>query len=279
MAAPLNTCTTIEQRGVVRFLWGKNMDAAKDIRKEMLPLLSICSVLIDEWLMVMWETWWKICYIFQNKNSYFAFSEKKCNENPKLWLKPGIYCTEQQPLMGQGFLIIEDWRSHSDTPLTVELLWTSDQPDSETSTWQHTTLTRERDRHDSGEIRTLNTSKRAATNPGRRPRCHCDWLSPSVFSIKSRRVRRSIVVLKCTLPVLFPHNHRENLKYLDWQYQLIKLSILFSLRYGQAMNSWQISCRYVSRGLLQSLRTVLRDLGLIGSFLNCFFDQWCPSSD
>ena len=29
MAAPLNTCTTIEQRGVVRFLWAKVM-AAKD---------------------------------------------------------------------------------------------------------------------------------------------------------------------------------------------------------------------------------------------------------
>jgi hypothetical protein len=38
MAAPLNTCTTIEQRGVVRFLWAKSMDAAKDIHKEMLPV-------------------------------------------------------------------------------------------------------------------------------------------------------------------------------------------------------------------------------------------------
>jgi hypothetical protein len=37
MAAPLKTCTTIEQRGVVRFLWAKNMDA-KDIHKEMLPI-------------------------------------------------------------------------------------------------------------------------------------------------------------------------------------------------------------------------------------------------
>ena len=36
MAAPLNTCTTIEQRGVVRFLWAKDM-AVKDIHKEMLP--------------------------------------------------------------------------------------------------------------------------------------------------------------------------------------------------------------------------------------------------
>jgi hypothetical protein len=26
MAAPLSTCTTIEQRGVVRFLWAKNME-------------------------------------------------------------------------------------------------------------------------------------------------------------------------------------------------------------------------------------------------------------
>jgi len=37
MAALLNTCTTIEERGVVRFLWAKDM-AAKDINKEMLPM-------------------------------------------------------------------------------------------------------------------------------------------------------------------------------------------------------------------------------------------------
>src|SRR5215475_2416936 len=36
MAAPLNTCTTIEQRGVVHILWAKNMEA-KDIHKELLP--------------------------------------------------------------------------------------------------------------------------------------------------------------------------------------------------------------------------------------------------
>jgi len=37
MAAPLNACTTIEQHGVVRFLWAKGT-AAKDIYKEMLPM-------------------------------------------------------------------------------------------------------------------------------------------------------------------------------------------------------------------------------------------------
>jgi hypothetical protein len=37
MVAPLNTCTTIEQRGIVHFLWAKNMET-KDIHKEMLPI-------------------------------------------------------------------------------------------------------------------------------------------------------------------------------------------------------------------------------------------------
>ena len=37
MAAPLNTFTTVEQHGVVRFLWAKGM-AGKDIHKEMQPM-------------------------------------------------------------------------------------------------------------------------------------------------------------------------------------------------------------------------------------------------
>jgi hypothetical protein len=41
----------------------------------------------------------------------------------------------QQPLVGQGFLIIEPSRTHSDTPHSVGPLWASDQPDTETSTW------------------------------------------------------------------------------------------------------------------------------------------------
>jgi hypothetical protein len=44
--------------------------------------------------------------------------------------------------VGQVFLIIE--ASHSDTPRSLDLLWTSNQPETETSTWQHTTLKRDR---------------------------------------------------------------------------------------------------------------------------------------
>jgi len=44
--------------------------------------------------------------------------------------------------VGQGLLIIGDSRSHSDTPHSVGLSWTSDQPDTENFAWQHRTLTR-----------------------------------------------------------------------------------------------------------------------------------------
>jgi hypothetical protein len=36
--------------------------------------------------------------------------------------------------LGQSLLIIYATRSHSDTPQSVGLLWTSDQPDAENST-------------------------------------------------------------------------------------------------------------------------------------------------
>jgi len=60
----------------------------------------------------------------------------------------------QQPLVGQSLLIIEASRLHPDTLLSVGLLWTSDQPDAETSTWQHTSQETDIDVH--GRIRTRN---------------------------------------------------------------------------------------------------------------------------
>ena len=72
--------------------------------------------------------------------------------------------------MCRGLLIIEVSRSHSDTPQSVGLLWTSDQPDTETSTSQHTTLIR--DIRSPGGIRTRNPSKPAVPNPRLRPPDH-----------------------------------------------------------------------------------------------------------
>ena len=49
-----------------------------------------------------------------------------------------------QPLVGQGPLIVEASQSHSDTPHSVGLLWTSVRPEAEAATWQHTTLSKDR---------------------------------------------------------------------------------------------------------------------------------------
>jgi len=75
--------------------------------------------------------------------------------------------TRQSPV-GQGLVIIEASRSLSlslslSHTHTVGLLWTSDQSDAETSTWQHKPL--RRDIHDLGGIRTRSPSKRAVADP------------------------------------------------------------------------------------------------------------------
>ena len=61
-----------------------------------------------------------------------------------------------RPDSGHGHLLLEVSISHTnDTSQSVGLLWTSVQPDAETSTWQHTTFTT--DIFAPGGIRTHNT--------------------------------------------------------------------------------------------------------------------------
>jgi hypothetical protein len=68
-------------------------------------------------------------------------------------------------------LIIETSRSHSDTPHSVGLLWTSNQPDAETST-EETQHSRETEFHSPVGTRTSNPNKQVATDPRLRPRGH-----------------------------------------------------------------------------------------------------------
>ena len=75
-----------------------------------------------------------------NKQAIFKLQIKKRFPLPKRF----SYTMVQQLPVGQGLLIIEGIWSHSNTPQTVELLWTSGQPDAETSTRQHATLIRDR---------------------------------------------------------------------------------------------------------------------------------------
>jgi hypothetical protein len=88
--------------------------------------------------------------------------------------------TAQQRLLGQVFT---NTHTHTHTHThSVGLLWTSDQPVTETSTWQYTKLTT--DRHPCpGGIQTHNPSKRAATYPRLRPHGHWGWLITDDFQL------------------------------------------------------------------------------------------------
>ena len=89
---------------------------------------------------------------------------------------PYIFSMARQPLVGQGLPHFRGLTiSLTDTPHSVGLLWTSDRPVADTSTWQRTTRTS--DRHPRpGEIWTRNPSKRVAADPCLRPRGHWDRL-------------------------------------------------------------------------------------------------------
>ena len=59
MAAPPSTCPKIEQRGIVHFLWAKNMEA-KDINKEMLPMYGehcLSRQAVHNWVQKFSEGW------------------------------------------------------------------------------------------------------------------------------------------------------------------------------------------------------------------------------
>jgi hypothetical protein len=105
-------------------------------------------------------------------------------------------------------------QSHSlDMPHSVGLLWMSDQPDAETSTWQHTMLTRDK-RHATCEIQTHNPSKWAAADPHFGPcgwplgsaLCHLTVYSPQFLSFKgfffSATIDKVLEKVKCTVPRL-----------------------------------------------------------------------------
>jgi hypothetical protein len=75
-----------------------------------------------------------------------------------------LYIT-RQPLVGQGLIIIEALRSHSDTPHSVTVLWKSDRPVPINST-VNTQQSQATVFNTSGGIRTGNPSKPALYHAG-----------------------------------------------------------------------------------------------------------------
>ena len=90
-----------------------------------------------------------------------------------------------RPNAGQGLLILEVSRSHSDASQSVGLLWTSDQLAAETCTdnMQHSQQT---DIHAPGGIRTYDLSRRAAADLRLRPRGFWDQQYSIILYYKER---------------------------------------------------------------------------------------------
>jgi hypothetical protein len=122
------------------------------------PEDSVCTFMIisRRILLRMKNVYVTICKKNQNSVCLITFFRKSCplwgnvekcgrareatDENIRIFL----FQMARQTLVGQGLCIIEASRSHSDTPHSVGLLWTVYQPDTVISTWQHTTLLRDR---------------------------------------------------------------------------------------------------------------------------------------
>jgi hypothetical protein len=85
--------------------------------------------------------------LYNIKMQYGEIPPVEHNTSNKPTARNWLICSSPmawQPLEGQGLISIETSLSHSATPHSVGLLWTSGRPDAVTSTWQHTTLTRDR---------------------------------------------------------------------------------------------------------------------------------------
>ena len=103
------------------------------LRPLFFPDVTRCRLVVGYWC---FETAYR-CHLQSSNNPNFL--------SPwTLKMAPISFSTAKQLPVGQVLLFIEASRSHSDTPNSVGLLCSSDQSVAETSTWQHTTLTRDR---------------------------------------------------------------------------------------------------------------------------------------
>jgi hypothetical protein len=113
---------------------------------------------------------------FQDSSTIWPQSVLYNAQQTHHWSSPRLilfFSMAQQPLVDQGLFMNEASRSYSDTPHSVGLLCSSDQPDAETSIGRHTTITRDRYPCPREDLNPK-SQQRAATAPSLRPRGRWD---------------------------------------------------------------------------------------------------------
>jgi hypothetical protein len=83
-------------------------------------------------------------HFLRNQNEYYSPSILTGKLNRSHYKKSLNLHKFFLPLAQERLLSVQASRSHSDTPQSAGLLWTSDRPEAETSAWRNTTLTRDR---------------------------------------------------------------------------------------------------------------------------------------
>jgi hypothetical protein len=149
--------------------------------------------------------------------------------------------------VGQRILIIEDSWSHSDIPLSVGLLWTNNQPDAETSTSQHTTLTSDKTSITPARFETTipasdqpqtHALDRSATGIGKE-----DYRQESYWTAEQMYMLKGSILISCTIFKLFRKTNylRCYLKlYLLWanSFDVVFLHAnIYTLRHARVLSS------------------------------------------
>jgi hypothetical protein len=120
------------------------------------------------------ETNWLNILVDRGEKNVTSFKLAKCDLATAhlgiIFIEGDVLFHGATALVEKGLLIIEASRSHSDTPHSVGLLWTSGQPDAGTATYTSLAI----DFHTPGRTRTHNPRKREAADPRVRPCGHWD---------------------------------------------------------------------------------------------------------
>jgi hypothetical protein len=138
--------------------------------------------------------------------------------------------------------------THSDAPQLVRLLCTSAQLVTETSTWQHTTLTT--DIHALGGIRTHDLSRRAAGDLRLRPSRHWDrqGLLKVLFQHLIWRLRKT---KKSILRGVRRASDSVAPKYKTGMYRTEDRHVFLNVRNKTPVNKNQLAATFTARSLLQ----------------------------
>ena len=112
----------------------------------------------------------------------------------------------QHPPVDRFLLVIEASQSHWETLHSIGLLWMNDEPATQTSTWQHTALTR--DKHECLRRYSKLQIQQARADPCPRPRNHWDRKSGKIAALVLNFGTKWRWVVSITPQPLYPQGRR-----------------------------------------------------------------------